>query len=122
MPQNLELEDVIAWGLGAVDLMCVAAGAAAGWWLFEFLPGDLDIRIGVAIPPAVVAAYFASGREQPGYLVPGTILSLVGLVFLGITLTGASYDYIGKFWPIFLIIAGVLLLVGPRLWWTERHN
>ena len=54
VPQNLELEDVIAWGLGAVDLMCVAAGAAAGWWLFEFLPGDLDIRIGAAIPLAAV--------------------------------------------------------------------
>jgi len=52
--QNLEIEDVIAWGLGAVDLMCVAAGAGAGWWLFEFLPGDLDIRIGAAIPLAVV--------------------------------------------------------------------
>ena len=54
VPQNLELEDVIAWGLGAVDLMCVAAGAVAGWWLFEFLPGDLDIRVGAAIPLAVV--------------------------------------------------------------------
>jgi len=54
VPQNLELEDVIAWGLGAVDLMCVAGGAAAGWWLFEFLPVDLDIRIGAAIPLAVV--------------------------------------------------------------------
>ena len=54
VPQNLELEDVIAWGLGAVDLMCVAAGVAAGCWLFEFLPGDLDIRVGAAIPLAVV--------------------------------------------------------------------
>jgi len=54
VPQNLELEDVIAWGLGAVDLISVAAGAAAGWWLFEFFPGDLDIRVGAAIPLAVV--------------------------------------------------------------------
>jgi len=54
VPQNLELEDVIAWGLGAVDLMCLAAGAAAGWWLYEFLPGDVDIRIGVAVPLVVV--------------------------------------------------------------------
>ncbi|MHB8688115.1 MAG: hypothetical protein ACYDB4_13075 [Candidatus Dormibacteraceae bacterium] len=54
VPQHLELEDVIAWGLGAVDLMCVAVGAAAGWWLYEFLPGDLDIRIGAAVPLAVV--------------------------------------------------------------------
>ena len=54
MPQNLELEDVIAWGLGPVDLMCAAAGAAAGWWLYEFLPGDLDIRIAAAFPLVVV--------------------------------------------------------------------
>jgi cell wall-active antibiotic response 4TMS protein YvqF len=71
---------------------------------------------------AFFAAYFASGREQAGYLVPGTILSLVGVVFLGITLTGTSYDSIGKVWPIFLIIAGVLLLIWPRLARTERHN
>ena len=54
VPQNLELDDVIAWGLGAVDLMCVAAGAAAGWWLYEFLPGDVDIRIGGAVLLVVV--------------------------------------------------------------------
>jgi hypothetical protein len=54
VPQNLELDDVIAWGLGATDLMFVAGGAAAGWWLYELLPGDLFVRIGAAVPPAVV--------------------------------------------------------------------
>ena len=54
VPQNLELDDVIAWGLGAADLMFVAGGAAAGWWLYELLPGDLVVRIGAAVPPAVV--------------------------------------------------------------------
>ena len=54
VPQNLELDDVIAWGLGATDLMFVAGGAAAGWWLYELLPGDLVVRIGAAVPPAVV--------------------------------------------------------------------
>ncbi len=54
MPQHLELDDVIAWGLGAADLIFVAGGAAAGWWLYEFLPGDLHVRIGAAVPPAVV--------------------------------------------------------------------
>ena len=53
MPQHLELEDVIAWGLGAVDLMCVAVGAAAGWWLYAYIPADLDIRVAVATPFAV---------------------------------------------------------------------
>ena len=54
MPQNLELDDIIVWGLGAVDLICVATGAAAGWWLYELLPGDVDMRIGVAVPLVVV--------------------------------------------------------------------
>jgi len=54
VPQNLELDDVIAWGLGATDLMFVAGGAAAGWWLYELLPGDLVVRIGAAVPPAIV--------------------------------------------------------------------
>ena len=54
MPQHLEIDDVIAWGLGATDLMFVAGGAAAGWWLYEFLPIDLYVRIGAGVPPAVV--------------------------------------------------------------------
>ena len=61
-----------------------------------------------------LTAYLASGFAQIGYLIPGVILSLVGLVFLGITWAGVSYDYIGKIWPIFLILAGVLILFLPR--------
>ena len=53
MPQHLELEDVIAWGLEAVDLMWVAAGAAAGWWLYLYVPADLDVRIAAATPFAI---------------------------------------------------------------------
>jgi hypothetical protein len=53
VPQHLELEDVIAWGLEAVDLMWVAAGAVAGWWLYAYLPTDLDVRIAAATPFAV---------------------------------------------------------------------
>ena len=53
MPQHLELEDVIAWGLEAIDLMWVAAGAAAGWWLYANLAADLDIRIAAATPFAI---------------------------------------------------------------------
>ena len=50
VPQHLELEDVIAWGLEAVDLMWVAAGAAAGWWLYFYVPADLEVRIAGATP------------------------------------------------------------------------
>ena len=55
MPQHLELEDVIAWGLEAVDLMWVAAGAAAAWWLYAYLPADLEVRLAAATPIVVVA-------------------------------------------------------------------
>jgi hypothetical protein len=50
VPQHLELEDVVAWGLGVVDLLCVLAGAAAGWWLYLVIPGDVVLRITAATP------------------------------------------------------------------------
>jgi hypothetical protein len=66
VPQHLELEDVIAWGLEAVDLMWVAAGTAAGWWLYVYVPADLDIRIAAATP--VVIAGLALGTVRIGDL------------------------------------------------------
>ncbi|MDQ3927713.1 MAG: hypothetical protein M3328_01055 [Chloroflexota bacterium] len=60
---------------------------------------------------AFFAAYLASGREQNSYLVPAAILAGVGVVFLAVLQIGGSYAAIGKLWPIFLIIAGVLMLV-----------
>lgn len=66
MPQHLELEDVIAWGLEPVDLMWVAAGAASGWWLYAYLPADLDVRIAAATP--FVIAGLALGTVRIGDL------------------------------------------------------
>jgi len=54
VPQHLEIEDVIAWNLGAVDLICVALGGAIAWWLYTFVPGDLDVRVAAAAPFAVL--------------------------------------------------------------------
>jgi len=62
---------------------------------------------------SLFAGYFASGMIESKNLIPATILTLAGLVFLGVTLVG-SYDLIGKFWPIFLIIAGIIMLIAPR--------
>jgi hypothetical protein len=70
---------------------------------------------------AFFAAFFAS-NHHPGYLVPGAILVLVGLVFGAITLTNTPYSYIGKIWPIFLIIGGLLVLIVPRFGWATRHE
>lgn len=54
VPQHLELEDVVAWGLGVGDLLFVLAGAGAGWWLYLAIPGDVLVRVGMGAP-AVIA-------------------------------------------------------------------
>jgi hypothetical protein len=54
VPQHLELEDVIAWGLGPVDLLCVATGALFGWWIYLALPADPVLRVIAATPPALM--------------------------------------------------------------------
>lgn len=80
---------VISWGLWPVYPLIVAA--------------------------ALLAGYFASARENSRLLVPAAVLALVGIVFLGLDITGAGYRAIGQLWPIFLIIAGVLVLAqGSR--------
>ena len=45
VPQHLELEDVVAWNLGALDLLCLLAGAVVGWWLYLNLPDPIVGRI-----------------------------------------------------------------------------
>lgn len=64
---------------------------------------------------AFFAGYFASGRQLTAFLIPGGILAFLALVFLGIMLAGSSFAVIGRLWPLFLIIGGVLLLVMPRM-------
>lgn len=61
---------------------------------------------------AFFAAYLASERQQWYYLIPGSACTLVGVVFAALLWSGASYSVIGQVWPIFLILAGVLLLFG----------
>lgn len=56
VPQHLELEDVVAWGLGAADLVCVALGIAAAWWLASTLPGALALRVAAAMPALLAGA------------------------------------------------------------------
>jgi len=75
-------------------------------WVWPVYP----LIVGVAF----FAGYLASGRELPAFLIPGTILTLIGALFLGILMLDESYGMIGKLWPLFLIIGGVLMLVLPR--------
>ena len=54
VPQHLDLDDVVAWGLGATDLVFTVGGFALGWWLYLATPEPLLLRVMVAAPAAVV--------------------------------------------------------------------
>ena len=54
VPQHLDLEDVVAWGLGPTDLLCVVGGVALGWWLDLRIGDPLVLQLAVAAPPALV--------------------------------------------------------------------
>src|SRR2546428_2171783 len=62
VPQHLELEDVVAWGLGVIDLLSLVAGAAAAWWLYLAVPGELALRLVAAAPAALIGLSFGVMR------------------------------------------------------------
>jgi hypothetical protein len=62
VPQNLELRDVLLWGLGALDLVCLAAGALLAWWIYLALPGSLVVRVVLASPFAAIGLAMAVGK------------------------------------------------------------
>jgi hypothetical protein len=59
VPQHLDLNDVVAFGLGASDLVCVVTGVALGWWLYLAVPDPFALRVVTAVP--AVALGFAFG-------------------------------------------------------------
>lgn len=64
VPQNLELKDVLVWGLEAADLASLAIGAVCGWCVYVVLPGPLALRLPLALPALAVGLAFAIGRVQ----------------------------------------------------------
>ena len=56
VPQHLELEDVLAWNLGVVDLLSLFAGAVLGWWLYLTLPDPVGARIAAGAVAVLVGA------------------------------------------------------------------
>lgn len=69
---------------------------------------------------AFFAAYLTSGFRR-GYLIPAAILSLVGLGFLPFTFMDPNNDYVSKFWPVVLILVGLVLLI-PGVWRATSHD
>jgi hypothetical protein len=75
----------------------------AGWyWMRDLWPFYL-IGPGVGF---FLMYYF--GKKERGLLVPGTILTLLGMIFL---LRATEYE---DYWPVVIIAAGVLLLLKGK--------
>ena len=87
-----------------VYFFCAMNGILS-WGLWPVYP----LILGVAF----LAAYLASGLVENRYLIPGIVLSITGVVFMGIVVL-SDYSIMGKIWPIFLVIGGIILLVSPR--------
>ena len=64
---------------------------------------------------AFLAAWVLSLFRAWGLLIPGAINGAVGVIGLAFTLAGLSHVYLGwifQFWPVALILLGLLVLVG----------
>ena len=62
VPQHLEIEDVLVWGLSATDLLWLAAGLIVGWWLVLNLPAPLPLQVAAAAPVALAGTVLGPGR------------------------------------------------------------
>ena len=74
----------------------------SGWWRMETL---WPVFI-LAPAGGFLAMYFGGTRDQ-GLLVPAAILTSIGIVLLFIRVG------LGDYWPVFLVIAGILLIAIP---------
>ncbi len=90
VPQHLEVEDVLAWGLTATDLLWLIAGLAATWWIYLHLAGPLPVRVSVAAPPALAGGLLGPVRlgDQP--------LRVLGTDLLGFWLRPRRRTYGGR--------------------------
>lgn len=62
VPQNLELKDVLVWGLGAMDLVCLAVAGVCAWWLYLAVPASFAVRLSLASPVFAIGLLLGVGR------------------------------------------------------------
>jgi hypothetical protein len=62
VPQNLDLKDVLVWGLGAMDLLCLAVAGVCGWWLYMAVPAPLVARVAAASPVFAMGLLLGMGK------------------------------------------------------------
>jgi peptidoglycan/LPS O-acetylase OafA/YrhL len=87
-----------------------------GWLLAQNLGVDLP-GIGSLWPAIILvfglsflAQYFAGGRTEHGLVFTGVLGSLLGGFFLAITVGPLSWGDLGRYWPVFVLIAGLAFL------------
>ncbi len=79
VPQNLELRDVLVWGLGAIDLLCLATAGVVGWWLFMVIHAPFVVRAGLASPAFAIGLALGMGKLG-GRTVREWVIVLTGYV------------------------------------------
>ncbi|MDQ6691737.1 MAG: PrgI family protein [Candidatus Dormibacteraeota bacterium] len=62
VPQHLEIEDVLVWGLSATDLLWMAGGLLIAWWIVLSLPAPLPLQVTAASLAAIAGALLGPGR------------------------------------------------------------
>jgi hypothetical protein len=62
VPQHLEIEDVLVWGLSATDLLWLAGGLLVAWWIVLNLPAPLPLQVTAAAPAAIAGAVLGPCR------------------------------------------------------------
>jgi hypothetical protein len=64
---------------------------------------------------AFFAGFLASGMRYKVLLMPGIVLVAFALTFLSLLWTRTSFEYLGRLWPLALIVIGVALLATRML-------
>jgi hypothetical protein len=74
----------------------------SGWWRMQDL-----WPVFILAPGMGFLLMFLLGTPDRGVLVPGTLLLVIGIVFL------SANRWAGRWWPLVLIAAGLLVLIRP---------
>lgn len=82
VPQHLELDDVVAWNLGALDLAWLVAGAVIGWWLYLQLPDPIVLRVAAAVVAIIIGIGLGVTRVG-GLPLRGWVTAAVAFLFRG---------------------------------------
>jgi len=62
VPQHLEIEDVLVFGLSAADLLWLAGGLLVGWWIVLNLPAPFPLQLAAAAPAAIAGSVLGPAR------------------------------------------------------------